>query len=255
MPENIKLRVCDVDGTLLQKNETELSTAAVAAINELESCGIVFVAASGRSIPSLEKIFEKVKRKAFIGCDGAVIKGTCGRILYEKAIPSESLNRILPKLKCEFVLYTQDVAYVRGDALYENVCAAENGKVKSFDEFSTDVPVLKIALYGGGDEYGARYIEANNLGRRCYSDANWCEYVAPCVNKGEALKFIQSSFNFKYEETVAHGDNHKDIEILKNAYFSYAVSGSQPEIKTLARFYTESAAEQIKKIAKKCERR
>ena len=248
MPGNIKLVVCDVDGTLLQKSENELSADAVSAINELTDCKAVFVAASGRSVASLEKIFDKVKKKAFIGSDGAVFKGTCGRILYQKAIPTESLERILPKLKCDFVLYTQDAAYVRGDAIYNSVCDAENGRVKSFNEFCFDIPVLKLALYRGGDEYGARYAEANNLVRCCYSDAVWREYVSPSVNKGAALEFIQGSFGFKYEETAVFGDNINDVEMLKNAYYSYAVGGARQEIKTLARFCAGSAAEEIKKI-------
>lgn len=255
MPENVKLTVCDVDGTLLPRHEEKISLSVIRAVNSLADKGIVFAAASGRSVNSLKKIFDGAGNILLAGSDGAMLASGAG-VLYCRSIEKQAIERILPKISGSFVLYTKSTAYVKGERIFEEVCKAEGGCAVDISEYSADIPVLKLAVFKDGEfEYAQRYALSNRLVRKCYEDISWCEYVAPGVDKGEAVRFLQEKYNIKYEETAALGDSHNDVEMLKNAYFSYAVGGARREIKTLARFYTESAEAQIKKIAEKCERR
>ena len=67
----IRLVLCDVDGTLLDKGQTVVSSAVFHTIRQAVSCGVQFVIASGRSYPDLKSLFAPVVSiVSFICCDG-----------------------------------------------------------------------------------------------------------------------------------------------------------------------------------------
>jgi len=68
----------------------------------------------------------------------------------------------------------------------------------------------------------------------------WIDTMDPAVNKGNAVKLLQESLEILPEETMAFGDQLNDIEMLKRAYYSFAVSNARPETKQAARFLADS---------------
>ena len=68
------------------------------------------------------------------------------------------------------------------------------------------------------------------------------------------LKTLQKNLDVKYEETMAFGDFLNDDELLKNAYYSFAMSNAHPTIKETANFLTGSNNENsvMKEIRKYC---
>ena len=68
----------------------------------------------------------------------------------------------------------------------------------------------------------------------------WIDTMDPAVNKGNAVKLLQESLEILPEETMAFGDQLNDIEMLKRAYYSFAVSNARPETKLAARFLADS---------------
>ena len=76
------------------------------------------------------------------------------------------------------------------------------------------------------------------------------------ANKGTALNKVQELFGISKEETAAFGDNHNDLEMLREAGDSYAVANARREVKEAARFLIKSNNEdgvlqQLKKILQK----
>ncbi len=70
----IKLIAMDMDGTFLGK-EGVLPEGAIAEIQRLADKGVVFVVASGRSLDSIEAMFEPVKDiMGIIAENGSIIK-------------------------------------------------------------------------------------------------------------------------------------------------------------------------------------
>ena len=55
-----------------------------------------------------------------------------------------------------------------------------------------------------------------------------------------AVKLLQDSLEIKPEETMAFGDQLNDIEMLEQAYYSFAVGNARPEVKAIARFQTDT---------------
>ena len=68
----------------------------------------------------------------------------------------------------------------------------------------------------------------------------WMDCMKTGVNKGAAVKLLQDSLSIKPEETMTFGDQLNDIEMLKQAYYSFAVANARPEVKEAARFETDS---------------
>ena len=63
----------------------------------------------------------------------------------------------------------------------------------------------------------------------------WMDCSAPGSGKGSAVAFLQEYLGITPEETCTFGDNLNDIEMLKNAGHSYAVSNSRPEVQAAAK--------------------
>ena len=51
--------------------------------------------------------------------------------------------------------------------------------------------------------------------------------MAHGVNKGQAIKTLQESLEIHPEETMVFGDQLNDIEMLNQAYYSFAVGKCQ----------------------------
>ena len=63
--------------------------------------------------------------------------------------------------------------------------------------------------------------------------------MAPGINKGQAVKLLQESLGISPKETMVFGDQMNDIEMLQQAYYSFAVGNARPEVKKAARFQTD----------------
>ena len=58
----------------------------------------------------------------------------------------------------------------------------------------------------------------------------WVDCNATGVNKWTAISYIMDKYNILPDEVCCFGDNLNDIEMLKNAGTSYAVSNARPEV-------------------------
>lgn len=246
MSNSVKLIVCDVDGTLLNKNDNKPSDKVFEMIAKVCRRKKLYALASGRSCNSLHKLFDDMNDVFFICSDGAYIRKN-NRLIYQKPIAKSTLFSVLQKLSSsEFVLYGEKHAYASSRHVFDIISDSENSMVKMLDEFDIEtIAVYKLALFKRYHSYAKHYIEVNILLRQCYSGSLWCEYVDIAANKGNAVEHLQKEYGILYEETAVFGDNTNDTHMLKKAYYSYAVGGAKTEIKALARFFTESAADEI----------
>ena len=64
--------------------------------------------------------------------------------------------------------------------------------------------------------------------------------MAVGVNKGEAVKLLQESLDISPEETMAFGDQLNDVEMLKQAYYSFAIGNARQEVKDICRFQADT---------------
>ncbi len=227
MPENIKMIVCDVDGTLLSKGAERLSSRAVDVINRVMEKGIAFAAASGRSYADLKKIFSGVSDKMYYICyDGALMIKN-GETVFDAPIPETVLKK------------TEELGGV--NLLY---CGKEKSSRLQDELFR----VYKIVL--PNDFTSARlslYAESNRLLSRIYQGKEWVEYVKPGIDKSAAIKFLQDRLNISRDDTACFGDNYNDIGMLKCGAYSYAMQNAATDVKRLAKYKTDDVIDEIVK--------
>lgn len=245
----IKLIATDMDGTLLT-SEKKLPPDFDDTLDMLESKNVRFVIASGRSYSALKVTFPNhIDRMEFI-CDNGAYIMIGGRLDKVSIIPRETVTRIISECRkldgvtpvlcamngtyfdsCIPGLYEEisrfymnfsqvdDLLKVNDDVFKIAVCDAHN-------PINNSLPVLS-GVFGGTLSLAA-------------SGPMWMDIMNRGINKGAALKEIQSRLGISYEETMAFGDYFNDSELLKNAFYSYAMANAHPDMFGIARYKADT---------------
>ena len=250
----IKLIVTDVDGTLVEDGFTNVDPRLFDTILKLREKGIQFAVASGRPWASVERTFEPVKKKVFYISNNGSYIGCYGRSLYVYAMDREIVKRLIhavrknPEFSMVYAAEDGDYTESKDDALCNWLVEIYKFNLHRVDDLLTvPVPCTKLSIYraGGVEEAVKPLVEEfkDILQIACAGDV-WLDCMAKNVNKGHAVKVIQDSLGIKPEETMAFGDQLNDIEMLQQAYYSFAVANARDEVKKAARFQADSNVNQ-----------
>ncbi len=244
----VKLIASDIDGTLLQGDHSAISDKALDLIGKLCDLGVYFAPASGRQYASLHKLFEPVADKlVYICSNGAYVKYK-DEVIYKSVIERDKgirlLEDILHRDGCEFILDGSEYSYLCTDDK-EFISYVEN-HIKNKFKLVTDIndideDFVKISVYQrAGIELSSTYFEdkwskefKTTVSGKCFMD-----FVNLDVNKGMALEKIRQRFKVETDFTMCFGDNYNDLEMFDVAYFSYAMTGADPYIRSKARYLT-----------------
>lgn len=255
----IKLVVSDIDGTLIPEGTHNINPELFSVILRLKEKGIQFAAASGRHWSSIDKVFYPIRDRIFYIADNGGYIGIHSRPLFIESIPEEAAKNFIFDMKkipgIQIVVSCPEISYLDSDD--EDFCSwIEKGylydveKVK--DVSMVKEPFLKIACYceNNLEEAYRQAKEAYSAyGDITISGAAWMDFMPLQVNKGRGVKVLQDSLNIKPEETMVFGDQLNDIEMMKQAYYSFAVSSGRKEVCQSARFLAdESGRDGVLKI-------
>ncbi len=249
----IKLIASDIDGTLVPDGSHEINPEFYDVILKLRAKGIQFAAASGRQWASIESIFEPVKEKIFYLSDNGAYVGCHGRNLFLNPIERQTVMDMVQdvrKLKgLEVMISGPDVVYLETEdqEFIDWLVDGYQFRVKQVEDLTkVDSEFIKISVYRKADvESYTRDLREAYTGRLKITIAGdmWMDCMKPGINKGQAVKLLQDSLDIKPEETMAFGDQLNDIEMLHQAYYSFAVGNARPEVKAAARFQTDTNAD------------
>ena len=246
----IKLIASDIDGTLVRDGSNEINPELYDVILKLREKGIQFAVASGRQWASVESIFDPIKEKVFYLSDNGAYVGCHGRSLFINPIERQTIMDMIQDVRkvqgLEVMISGPDVVYLETKD-QEFVDWLVNGykfRVKQVEDLTAvDSEFIKISVYRKND------VESHTRGfREKYGDRlkmtisgdMWLDCMKPGINKGQAIKLLQDSLEIKPEETMAFGDQLNDIEMLKQAYYSFAVGNARKEVKEAARFQADT---------------
>lgn len=242
----IKLIATDIDGTLIPESTPDLYPEMVKEIGRLTDSGIMFCAASGRQYASIRNVFREVADKVvYIAENGALIRQgketlsvTRMRRDYAEGIVKE-LRALGPGY--DFVVSTPEGSLVETKN-QEFIHMLTYGYHNEFrlvkDVLEEEAAIIKIAVYRPGSirALGESVLvpEWENKVKACMAGEEWVDFMDSTVDKGNALKLLQSLFKISREETVAFGDNNNDIGLLEAAGVSYAVENAREDVKAKA---------------------
>lgn len=244
--KDIKLIVTDMDGTFLN-SKYEVSPEFPKIYEELKKRNILFVPASGRQMSGITKYFGEIENEiGFIAENG-------GYVVYQnKEIFADRLNqnavaeiiktvRKIPDARA--VLSAKDSSYYESNDQefvdYFTKYYIKNQKREDLTE-AVDDSVFKIAVYHpvSSEEFlypALKKFENEDL-VVVVSGKYWLDIMNKHTNKGNAIEKLQKSLNILPEQTMAFGDYLNDIEMLKNAEYSFAMKNAHPSVKDAAKY-------------------
>lgn len=246
---NIKLVVSDMDGTLLN-SQHEVSAKFLNQFQQLKNKGIHFVAASGRQYQSILSKFPYINNDmSIIAENGAIMKyKNETSVLLQLSLNqiSDCISRLREVKGAYIILCGRKTAYIESQdsnfisklrEYYTQTTQVDNLTLVTDDEF------LKIAVFhfDSSEEFVNPYLMpfANQL-QVIVSGQNWVDISHKEANKSFALKQIQKDLGVTPEQTMIFGDYNNDIEMMKLAQFSYAMSNAHPRVKEVANYTTSS---------------
>lgn len=252
--KQIKLICSDVDGTLVPDGTSQLNTELYDIILRLKEKGIHFAAASGRQVISLEKLFAPIRDQIFYLAENGAYIGCYGRELFTRSMDGQEIRQMIRDIHehmpdCDIMLSGPRKAYTdSGNPVFlklllegyryalDQVESLEylEGNFIKLAVYREDIPQEYLTFLRG--RWGTKY-------KIITSGDMWIDIMDIHANKGLAVKELQESLSVAPEETMAFGDQQNDIEMLKQAYYSYAVANALPETQAAARFITDSSTD------------
>ena len=242
----IKLIVSDMDGTLLN-DEKNIDAEIYKVLPKLKEKGIRFVVASGRQYPSLKKHFHQhIKDVVVIAENGAFVVDDGKELVVEPMAQTEvthclenilSLNGLEPLLCAKYCSYTRSpelLEYLSSPLFHYEMRLAE-------DLFHVEDDIFKVSMISHQGESAEscykrlRPMLDDSLNLVVSGDA-CLDTGLNEVTKGTAVAALQKMWNITPEETAVFGDQYNDVEMLKQAYYSYAMEGATDGVKKFARF-------------------
>lgn len=247
---NVKLVVSDMDGTLLN-SKGEVSPLFFKLFKKLQEKNITFCAASGRQYHSIVEKLATIKDDIYVIAENGAIAKKADKILLQESLEPSKIEKIIPILRdledTNFVLCTKDAAFIESKderfigyfkEYYHNY-----NKVDDLLDVVKHTPVLKIAVYNfkSSEDYilpAIKHLENDYLLK--VSGKNWLDISTDKANKGNALRQVQNLLNVSKKETMVFGDYHNDIEMLKEAAFSFSMENAHKDITEIANYATKS---------------
>lgn len=242
----IKLIVWDMDGTLLN-DKKEFPKEFFYILKLLNKKGIKYGVASGRQYFRLKDQFKEEAENMFFIADNGTVNYYDKDYHYGHELDlNVALNiaNLVNKIdgvgtifcggKSSYVLASNSKVIEKAIPYYKEIQVVEN-----LDNINDKI--YKLAIHDDIDS--SRLVEVINKVDGLYtavvSGKNWVDVAYPNVNKGSALKELLAYYGLSKDNCLAFGDFGNDLELLKEAKYSYAMLNATPEIKEASNYITK----------------
>ena len=254
----IKLIASDMDGTLLLHGAQSLNPEVYTLVRALKDKGIHFVAASGRQLASLKSLFAPIVNEiSYIAENGAVCVYNNEEI-YSSTMEKDLAARIIQGIKehpvCEPVVSSTKTCYIKNgnEDLFDYVKSVLKNDTSLFEVYE-DIcePIVKIAAYAPTNflETAAFFKESFSKEVNVITAGNeWVDFMPYGTNKGHALQLLLDQLGILPEEVMVFGDQENDVEMLRLAGISYAMSTAYPHVKACAMHTTDTVEEVLRAL-------
>jgi hypothetical protein len=244
----IKLVASDIDGTLVKDGTIDINPEVLDTIIKLHDKGIHVAIATGRHWSSIESVFAPIKNKIFYISDNGAYLGMKDRALFINKMDTSVSNEIIKAIsdtgELIAVVATKDGYFIDVEdmELFNWIKEGYRGNIEIVDDLiKANLEVIKISAYSRKPIYKYEDLKNRFIDRvdAKFSGSMWLDFNPKNVNKGNALKILQEALNVGYKESMSFGDQGNDVEMLKSAYYSFAVANATKEAKDVARFETD----------------
>ena len=219
----IKLIASDIDGTLLQNGQTQISQRFFAAASRLMDRGVAVCAASGRQYTSLCNLFAPAAEGMYFLCEnGAVVYGPGKQLLSKTVIDREvSLDLcrdILAIPECEVLISGTNMSYLcpKTDDYIDHIryFVGNNTTIlQAPEEMPEDF--VKISAYF---RPGAAAVEPilkprwEETFQVAIAGEAWLDFTL--ADKATGIRALCQALGIGPEAVMAFGDNYNDVPML-----------------------------------------
>lgn len=252
--KDIKIIMCDVDGTLLTDNGT-VSEKTVKAIKEVKGKGILFGLCTGRDLHSVKNLLEKWKIKeyvdAIVGTGGSEIcdftKDTEKTVYPLEGELIKDIIRHYEDLDVNFVIPSEGILHAPKNDRHIRLLAEADGvpyKVVDFDKF-LEIPRQKVMIMTTPEVMEDVVERSRSFENRRYKPASLktasvlYEYMDPRISKTFGLQQILDLHGFSMENLCVFGDADNDYDMVKNAGIGVVMGNGSDLTKSAADFITD----------------
>ena len=214
--DRIRLIASDMDATLLDEY-SQLPPKFTETIRALAGQGILFAAASGRPLYTLETMFpDLLEEIILIGDNGGAARWK-GKDLFVSEMPAEGWRQLARSTK-----QAGDVGLLCG------LQAALTAVEAAADKFTVYLP-NDDSQEAFDRTYGAFHTGNGGAFSVAVAGRNWVDVMNPGVHKGAALAKVGALLGIPADSMMAFGDTYNDAEMLTTAKYGFLMeNGSGP---------------------------
>ncbi len=233
--EPVKIIFFDIDGTLLRMGHTEPTEKIRYVLEELHRKGIPYYASSGRP----PYILPHFNFDGWCCFNGGLCQKKDGTILFSKTLDPKQVRIMVDnatKMGKKILLAGADDMGKNGvDPVLEEYMAIAKAKVPVDPEFEKRLnePVYQAMIGIRRDQLDELLAGTTDLaGMAWYPTA--LDIVGKHTNKGEAILTVLEKLGIDRKNSLAFGDGHNDVDMLKAAGTGVAMDNALEEVKEIA---------------------
>lgn len=243
----IRLIASDLDGTLLNE-EGMLSEKTAECIRNAQQAGILWVAATGRSLKTASELMRTAGvSPEYLLLNGAEFRKSDGTLIFQKSIEESCAQEIIQMLmekKLDFEINTS-VGDFSTDCEF---CDTARPMPAVEKIFGAQIKIQKIFIFS--EEQNKLKNIKEFLKKRqditVTSSATWnIEITDRQANKGAMLEQIAEYYGWSKEEVLVFGDGNNDISMFEKFPHSRAVKNAVESLKKNAEKVIESNRDDV----------
>ena len=250
----VKMIAVDMDGTFLDDNKQYNVQRFSRQYALLKQKGIRFVVASGNQYYQLQRYFPDIKDEiAFVAENGAWVSD-CNEEIFCGELAQEKVHKILDILAHEpdiaVVVCGRNGAYMHSSTSEEVMTMLANHYQrleKRDDLYAIDDTIFKFSLkleHEGVDallqRLHSRLGELENIMHPVSSGFGFIDLIIPGCHKAHGIALLQEKWGISDCEVLTIGDSANDIEMLRQACFSFSMANAADSVAAVARYQTQS---------------
>ena len=244
---SVKLIAVDMDGTFLSDAKTYNRERFLAQYTRMKQLGIRFVVASGNQYYQLISFFPEIAHEiAFVAENGGWVVNAGEDVFNGDLTKTQfaTVAQFLCSLQgVEVIACGKNSAYTLksyNDAL-KTMAAQYYHRLEMVDNFDNLNDIFfKFGLNLPDDEIPRVqtmiHAELGDIMVPVTTGHGNIDLIIPGVHKANGLRLLQNHWGIDDSEVVAFGDSGNDVEMLRQAGFSFAMANARTQIKAVARY-------------------
>lgn len=258
------LALCDLDGTLLN-SEGKISQFSERIIKKFTSRGNIFCIATGRPLRGSIKFYKQLGLKnILVNYNGSFMsnpsndsysplnlgfnRSILAKILANKEITGQ-IENILVEHSSGYALYKKPTSRKQVKALFNHFHLDDKEDFiyikRNLSNIKGDIHSILLDLKDHA-RFDNVFFEVKQI-TSTLMVRNWSVHDLGTIieinsifsSKGMALKYLSAYYGIPLENCLAFGDGDNDAEMLRTAFFSYAMKNGTTTAKLSARYVTE----------------